>query len=185
MKEEIFKDMQIKMEKTVEKFRYELGKIRTGRASISIVEDMKIDYYGTSTPLNQVASLSVPESNIITVQPWDVSCLPIIERAIMSSDLGLTPTNDGKIIRIVIPLLTEERRKELVKVTKKIAEESKIAIRNSRRDANDLLKAFEKEKGISQDELKKAQVQVQDKTNAYVSKVDEVLEHKEHEIMEI
>ncbi len=185
MEEDIFREMKGKMEKALSNLRHELGKIRTGRASLSILDDVKVESYGTLTPLNQVATLSVPESKMITIQPWDGNILPAIEKAIINSGLGLTPNNDGKIIRINIPPLTEERRKEFVKVAKKIAEESKISVRSARRDANELLKTLEKEKEISQDELKKAQAQVQEITNEYIARIDEVLDRKEEDILKV
>ena len=160
-----------------------MGKIRTGRASASLVEEIMIDYYGTSTPLNQLASISIPESRLITIQPWDPSVLGNIEKAILKSDLGLTPTNDGKIIRISIPALTEERRKELVKMVHKIGEEAKVAIRQIRRDANEKLKKMKKDKEISEDQFHRGQEEVQKNTDQFIQKVDEILKKKEEEIM--
>lgn len=177
--------MKDNMEKTINNLHQELGSLRTGRASITILDKVKVDYYGTSTPVNQMATLSVPDSRLIIIQPWDVNHLPSIEKAIIASELGLTPTNDGKVIRINIPPLTEERRKELVKTAKKMAEDARVAIRNARRDANDELKRLEKEKTLSQDELKKAQTQVQEITNKYIKNVEEILSHKEKDITEV
>jgi len=174
-----------KMEKAIEAFKGSLVKLRTGRASVAMLDHISIDYYGNPTPLNQVANLSVPEPRSITVQPWDVSQIGDIERAIIASDLGLTPGNDGKLIRINIPQLTEERRKELVKLSRKYGEDCKVAIRNCRRDANDGLKKLEKDKKISQDEQKKAEKQVQELTDKETLSVDEILAQKEKEIMEV
>ncbi|HKZ46443.1 MAG TPA: ribosome recycling factor [Thermodesulfobacteriota bacterium] len=185
MTDTIFKEMKDKMDKAIDVFHRELAKLRTGRASLSIFEGVRVDYYGTPTPINQLATMSVPESRLITIQPWDASVLADIEKAIMNSDLGFTPTNDGKLIRISIPQLTEERRKDIVKVAKKVAEECKIAIRNNRRDANESIKKVEKDKAISQDDLKKAQTQIQEITDKYIAKIDDILKHKEKEIMEV
>lgn len=185
MTDTIFKEMKDKMDKAIDVFHRELAKLRTGRASLSILEGVRVDYYGTPTPIHQLATMSVPESRLITIQPWDASILAGIEKAIMNSDLGLTPTNDGKLIRISIPQLTEERRKDIVKVAKKVAEECKIAIRNNRRDANESIKKVEKDKAISQDDFKKAQTQIQEITDKYIAKIDDILKHKEKEIMEV
>ena len=185
MTDTIFKEMKDKMDKAKDVFHRELAKLRTGRASLSILDGVRVDYYGTPTPIHQLATMSVPESRLITIQPWDASVLADIEKAIMNSDLGLTPTNDGKLIRISIPQLTEERRKDIVKVAKKVAEECKIAIRNNRRDANESIKKVEKDKAISQDDLKKAQTQIQEITDKYIAKIDDILKHKEKEIMEV
>jgi ribosome recycling factor len=169
----------------VDSLKKDFASIRTGRASLGLVEGIVVDYYGTLTPLPQLASLSIPESRQIAIQPWEQRLIPEIEKAIMKSDLGLTPMNDGRIIRINIPILTEERRKQLVKVVRKRAEEAKVAVRNIRRDANDELKKFEKEKHLSEDEVKREQEEVQKITDSFVQKVDEILEHKEKEIMEV
>ena len=163
----------------------EFSKLRTGRATTSLVDGIVVDYYGTPTPINQLASVSVPDSKTITIQPWDKGAFGSVEKAIMSSDLGLNPVNDGKIIRISIPPLTEERRKELVKVAKKYTEECKIAIRNVRRDLNDSLKSMEKDKDISEDERKKGETDVQKLTDDFVKKSDSVMTEKEKEILEI
>jgi len=173
------------MDKAIAAFKVELVKLRTGRASVTMLDHISIDYYGNPTPLSQVANLSVPEPRCITVQPWDVSQIGDIERAILASDLGLTPGNDGKVIRINIPQLTEERRKELVKISRKYGEECKVAIRNCRRDANDALKKLEKDKVISQDDQKKAEKQVQEITDKETLSVDSILVQKEKEIMEV
>lgn len=181
----IFKELKDKMDRSIDALHREIAKLRTGRASISMLDGVRVDYYGTMTPLNQLATMSVPESRLITIQPWDAGVLSNIEKAIMNSDLGLTPTNDGKLIRISIPQLTEERRKEIVKTAKKIAEECKIAVRNNRRDANEEIKKLEKDKTISQDDLKKAQTRIQEITDKHIERVDDILKHKEKEIMEV
>lgn len=174
-----------RMEGAIDALKKEFGSVRTGRASLSLLDGIMVDYYGTLTPLQQLASLSVPESRQIAIQPWEQRIIPEIEKAIMKSDLGLTPSNDGKFIRIGIPALTEERRKQLVKVVKKRAEEAKIAIRNIRRDTNEELKKLEKEKHLSEDDAKKSHDEIQKLTDSYIVKVEEVLNHKENEIMEV
>jgi ribosome recycling factor len=174
-----------RMEGAMDALKKEFGSVRTGRASLSLLDGIMVDYYGTLTPLQQLASLSVPESRQIAIQPWEQRIIPEIEKAIMKSDLGLTPSNDGKFIRIGIPPLTEERRKQLVKVVRKRAEEAKIAIRNIRRDTNEELKKLEKEKHLSEDDAKKSHDEIQKLTDSYIAKVDEVLKHKENEIMEV
>jgi len=181
----VINDMSLHMDKTIESLRKEYQKIRTGRASTGLLDDIKVDYYGTPSPLSQVATLAVPEPRTITLQPWEAKLIPLIEKAIMNSGLGITPANDGKTIRLNLPPLTEERRKDIVKQLKKMAEEGKVAIRNIRRDAIDALKKMEKDKKISEDDLKRAEKEVQDVTNAHVTKVDEVLAHKEKEVMEV
>ena len=182
--EQAYKDVDTKMKKSMEHLQKELNSVRTGRASITLLDGIAVDYYGNETPLNQMSTLSVPESRMITIQPWDPSLLANIEKAIMQSDLGLTPTNDGKIIRVSLPVLTEERRVQLVKLVKKMAEDAKVAVRNVRREGNDNLKSLEKGKDISQDDLHKAMDHIQEITDDYVSKVDEVIDAKEKEIME-
>ncbi|MHB8881162.1 MAG: ribosome recycling factor [Thermodesulfovibrionales bacterium] len=179
------KKLNDRMNSAIDALKKEFASVRTGRASLALLDGMVIDYYGTMTPLQQLANLSVPEPRQIAIQPWEQKIVPDIERAIMKSDLGLTPMNDGKIIRINIPTLTEERRKQLVKVVRKRAEESKIGIRNIRRDANDELKKLEKAEHLSEDDAKKEHDEIQKITDAFVKKVDEVLEHKEKEIMEV
>lgn len=181
----VYDEAKRKMDKALEVFKAELSRLRTGRASAAMLEDVMIDYYGSPMPVNQVGTVSVPESRLLTIQPWDVSQISAIEKAILVSDLGLTPMNDGKTIRIQIPPLNEERRKELVKVGKKYTEEAKVAIRNLRRDANEEIKKLEKEKAISQDELKKAQEHVQTITDKEIKTIDEMLSKKEKEIMEV
>ncbi|MBI5643787.1 MAG: ribosome recycling factor [Deltaproteobacteria bacterium] len=185
MKEAIFSDLKKRMTKSLEGFNHELGGLRTGRASITILDGVKVDFYGTPSPIKQIATLSVPESRTITIQPWDISQIHAIEKAIQSSGLGLNPSNDGKVIRIIFPPLTEERRKDLVKIAKKHGEECKVSIRNIRRDANEELKKIEKDKKISQDDLKKFQHEVQDLTDKQIARVDELLAAKEAEIMEV
>jgi len=184
MIDSIFQDTRESMEKSIVALKNDLNKVRTGRASLSLLDDIRVDYYGTLTPLNQMASLSVPESRLIIIQPWDVSMIKEIEKAILKSDLGLTPTNDGKLIRISIPPLTEERRKQLVKVVHKKSEEHKIAVRNIRRDSNDLLKGLKKDGDISEDDAFRAQDQVQKITDEHVKLIDEVCKEKEKEILE-
>ncbi len=183
--EALFKDTSGKMARSIDAFRKELGKIRTGRASFSLLDGIKVDYYGTLTPLQQVGTLSVPESRLITVTPWDAKMVGPIEKAIQSSGLGLNPSNDGKIVRIPIPPLTEERRKDLVKVVRKMAEDARIAIRNVRRDAIERIKESEKKKEISEDEMKRGQDRVQKETDSFIKKIDEILKSKEQEIMEV
>jgi ribosome recycling factor len=185
MQREIRNKTTERMTGAIEALKKEFASIRTGRASLALLDGIAVDYYGTPTPLHQVASLSVPESRLIAIQPWEKNLIPLIEKAIMKSDLGLTPSNDGKVIRIGIPILTEERRKQLVKVVRKRAEESKVAVRNIRRDSNDELKKLEKAEHVSEDEVKKEQEEIQKITDSFVNKVDEILEHKEKEIMEV
>ncbi|MBN2808246.1 MAG: ribosome recycling factor [Deltaproteobacteria bacterium] len=182
---EVTDECKAGMQKTVEALRRELGRVRTGRASLSLLDGIKIDYFGTPTPLNQVASLAIPESRMISIQPWDHSVIPLIEKAINKSDLGINPSNDGKQIRLAIPRPTEERRKELVKVVKKIGETSKISLRSNRRDAIEMLKSLEKDKDITEDENKKGQAEIQRLTDEYVKQVDDVIVEKEKEVMSI
>ncbi|MBD3289294.1 ribosome recycling factor [candidate division KSB1 bacterium] len=185
MIEEIYLEAEEKMQKTIDNIRYELGKFRTGKASAAILDGVKVNYYGSIVPLKQAANVSVPEARLITVQPWDKSMINEIEKAILKSDLGLTPMNDGNIIRLPIPQLTEERRKDLVKQAKRLGEEAKISIRNSRRDANESIKNAEKEHLISEDESHRAQDDIQKLTDKYIEQIDEILNKKESEIMEI
>lgn len=184
MIESIYSETREKMAKTVTALENELKKVRTGRASLSLLDGIRADYYGTQTPINQMASLSVPESRLITIQPWDVTAIKEIEKAILKSDLGLTPANDGKLIRISIPPLTEERRKEIVKLVHKMCEEKKIALRNIRRDANDMLKVMKKDGDISEDDSFKAQDQVQKITDDHIRRIDDTFKTKEKEIIE-
>lgn len=185
MIESMYQETKESMKKAIDALKNELKKIRTGRASLSILDDIRVDYYGTPTPLNQMASLSTPESRLIVIQPWDASVIKDVEKAILKSDLGLTPSNDGKLIRITIPQLTEERRKQLVKVIYKKSEEHKVSVRNVRRDANDLLKSLKKDGEISEDEAFKAQDQVQKITDESIKLIDDVCKEKEKEILEI
>ncbi|RLB41435.1 MAG: ribosome recycling factor [Deltaproteobacteria bacterium] len=184
MKDEILSDLRKRMNKTIEALKREFNKIRTGRATPALLEGLKVECYETQMPIEQVASISVPESRLIIVQPWDQSIIGDIEKAILKSELGLTPMNDGKIIRISIPPLTEERRKELAKLARKIAEESKIAIRNQRREANEMFKELKNEKEISEDEFFKCQNDVQKITDEFIKKIDEITAQKEKEILE-
>jgi ribosome recycling factor len=184
MKEEILKDLRERMASSLEALGKEFKKIRTGRASTALLEGLKVDCYDTQMPLDQVASISAPESRLLMIQPWDQSIIGNIEKGILKSELGLTPMNDGKIIRISIPPLTEERRKELAKLAKKMAEDSKISIRNHRRDANEMFKDLKNEKEISEDELYKSQDDVQKITDEFIKKVDELYSEKEKEIIE-
>ncbi|MEE4113798.1 MAG: ribosome recycling factor [Desulfobacteraceae bacterium] len=184
MIESTLQETKDRMGKTITDLKNELKRVRTGRASLSLLDGIRVDYYGTQTQLNQMASLSVPESRLIAIQPWDVSAIKEIEKAILKSDLGLTPSSDGKLIRIAIPPLTEERRKELVKVVSKMCEEHKIAVRNIRRDSNELLKGFKKDGDISEDDAFKAQDSVQKVTDEYINRIDEIYKNKEKEILE-
>ncbi|MBN1932193.1 MAG: ribosome recycling factor [Desulfobacterales bacterium] len=184
MIEAIYQESRERMDKSLAALKNDLKRVRTGRASLSLLDGIRVDYYGTLTPLNQMASLSVPESRLIMIQPWDISIIKETEKAILKSDLGLTPSNDGKIIRISIPPLTEERRKELVKIIHKMCEEYKVAIRNIRRDSNEMLKDYKKEGDISEDEAYKSQAQVQKITDEYIKLVDDVYKEKEKEILE-
>jgi ribosome recycling factor len=181
----IIKDARQRMDKTIEAFRSEITKIRTGKATTALLDGIRVDYYGTPSPLNQVGSVSVLDVHTISITPWDKTMVPIIDKAILSSDLGLNPISDGTNIKIPIPPLTEERRKELVKLVKKFGEESKVALRNIRRDANDHLKKMEKEKKLTEDELKEAEKETQKLTDEHIGKIDEIIKHKEKEIMEV
>jgi ribosome recycling factor len=185
MLKQISEDAKRRMDKSMEVLQKELASIRTGRASLSLLDHIRVDYYGTPTPLNQVANLAVPEPSLITVQPWETPMLEKIDKAIRSSDLDLNPTNDGKILRIPIPSLTEERRKSLVKQVGKVAEESRTAIRQVRRDVNDRLKKLLKDKEISEDDEKRALKEVQDLTDAHIKKVDDAVKKKEQELMTV
>lgn len=183
--QEFKKKANEKMNQALEVFKKDLSTFRTGRASLGILDNIRVDYYGSMVPLNQVATLGIPEPRMITIQPWEQRMLADIEKAIMKSDLGLTPINDGKIIKIVIPPLTEERRKQLVKVVRKRAEEARVAIRNIRRDIIEEIKKAEKEKKLSEDESRRLQEEIQKITNSFIEKVDHALEQKEKEIMEV
>ncbi len=184
-KDEVMFDAEERMEKALIALDRDFTKLRTGRASTSLVDEIKVDYYGTPTPIKGLASVSIPDSRTIAIQAWDKGSFPLIEKAIQKSDLGLNPMNDGKIIRIVIPALTEERRKELSKLAKKYGEDAKVAIRNIRRDVNDAMKKLEKDKVINEDESKKALDEIQKLTDKYVAKCDEKYQAKEKEIMDI
>jgi len=177
-------DARQRMGKSIDALKDELRKIRTGRASLALFEGIRVNYYGTQTPLNQMASLSIPESRLILIQPWDQTSIGEIEKEILKSELGLTPMNDGKVIRISMPPLTEERRKELVKVVRKISEEHKISIRNIRRDVNEFLKGLKKEGEISEDDFFKAQDKVQKITDEHIQLADQACQGKEKEILE-
>ena len=185
MVDEIFEDLKARMGKSIETLKREYSRLRTGRASISLLDGIRVSYYDSPTPLNQMASLAVPEPRLIVIQPWDKTAIEDIEKAILKSELGLTPINDGKVIRISIPSLTEERRKELVKVAGKMSEDNKVAIRNIRRDANEMLKDLKKEKEITEDDLYRSQEEVQKATDQFISQVDELCAAKEKEILEI
>lgn len=173
------------MTKALESFKRDLSKVRTGRASLSLLDDIKVDYYGTPTPLNQVGSMAVPEPRMITIQPWEKNLIGEIEKAILKADLGLNPSSDGQVIRIVFPPLTEERRREMVKQVKRMGEDAKVGIRSVRREANDTLKKLEKDKDITEDEQKRGEKEIQDLTDDYVARVDKVIEEKEKDLMEI
>lgn len=185
MMQEILKDASQRMDKSIEALRQELSKVRTGKATTALLDGVRVEYYGTMTPLNQMANVSVLDSHTLSVQPWDKSALGSIEKAIMSADLGLNPSNDGNVIRVPIPLLNEERRRDFVKLVKRFGEETKIALRNIRRDANEHLKLAEKEDHVSEDARLKAEKDVQDMTDQHVTKVDDLLKSKEAEIMEV
>ena len=174
-----------RMDAAIEHLKRELGGLRTGRASLTLLDGIKVDYYGTPTPLKQVANLAIPESRLITVQPWEPPLIREIEKALLASGLGLTPSNDGKVIRIPIPPLSEERRKELAKICKKHGEEAKVSLRNVRRESNEELKHLQKAGKMSEDDLRKAEADIQKLTDQYVEKVDQILKKKEEEIFEI
>ena len=182
---EIQNKLQQQMDKTIEALKFEFSTIRAGRANAQMLDKIRVDYYGTPTPINQVGSISVPEPRTLMISAWDKSAMKEIEKAIRNSDLGLNPTNDGEVIRINVPALTEERRKELCKQAKKASEEFKVRIRNERRDANDKLKKLEKEGEITEDELKKAQDNVQKMTDKYIKEIETLLETKEKDIMAV
>jgi ribosome recycling factor len=185
MIDEVLDELRQRMEKSMEALQDDLLGIRTGRASPALVERLPVEYYGTMTPLNQMASIAAPEPRLLVIRPWDPSALPDIERALLISDLGLTPMNDGKLIRLNIPRLTEERRRELVKLVARRVEEARVAVRNLRRDALQDLKEFEKEKMISEDDFFRGKDSVQDLTDEFIEKIDEMGKRKEAEVMEI
>ena len=181
----ILEQMKQRMEKGLEVFRHELAKLRTGRASLAMLDDIRADYYGTQSPLNQLATLSVPDARTIAIQPWDASSIGAIEKAIQTSGLGLTPINDGKVVRIAIPSLNEERRRDLVKIVKKSAEECKVSLRNIRRDANDALKKSQKDGDVTEDDERRGHERIQKLTDEFIKKTDDAVAHKEKDIMEV
>jgi ribosome recycling factor len=185
MSETILLDVRIRMEKTLEALRNDLITIRTGRASPALIEHLHVEYYGVTTPLNQVAGIAVPEPRMLVVQPWDKTALGPIEKAILKSELGLNPTNDGKVIRIVIPYLSEERRRELIKLVHRKVEEGHVSVRNLRRDGLESLEKLEKAKEVSEDEFKRAKEKLQKLTDAYIERVNEIGQLKEQEILEV
>ncbi len=185
MLQQLLDELDERMNKGIDSLRREFASFRTGRANPGILDRVTVDYYGTATPINQLANISVPESRLLVIQPWDKSTIGLIEKAILGSDLGLNPTNDGTLIRLAIPQLTEERRKEMVKTCHKKAEETKVALRNIRRDVNDDIKALEKSKEITEDDAKRAMDDVQKTTDKFIQKADEVLAQKEKDIMEV
>jgi len=185
MLKDTIREGEERMKRSLELLRKEYSTLRAGRANPSILDKIQVDYYGTPTPLNQMANISAPEPRLLTIQPWDKSIVPAIEKAILKSDLGLNPSSDGSVIRIVIPQLTQERRQELVKVVHKKAEETRVSIRNVRRDVNDKIKSLEKAKTVSEDEAKKGLDEIQKITDKYIKEVDQVMDAKEKEIMEV
>jgi ribosome recycling factor len=185
MRKEVLASTREKMQKTVDHVRHEFATIRTGRASTSLLDSINVEYYGSSVPLNQTANISVPDARLLLITPYDKGALGNIEKAILKSDLGLTPNNDGKVIRIPIPELTEERRKDLVKVVRRLAEDSRVSVRNVRRESNDRIKKGEKNSDVSEDESHRIIDEIQEVTNEYISKIDELLKAKEEEIMEV
>lgn len=185
MIDEVFKELNNGMERTLKNLAWELAKVRTGRANPAILEGIKVPYYGTPTPINQMATVSVPEARLIVILPWDANSVIEIEKGIQKADIGVNPMNDGKVIRIAFPPLTEDRRKDLVKRIRKMGEDCKITVRKERRDANEMLKDLEKEKEISEDELHRKQDKVQKVHDDYIKKVDEIIKSKETEIMEV
>ncbi|MCK9216542.1 MAG: ribosome recycling factor [Firmicutes bacterium] len=182
---EIEKSSESKMSKTIGVLKRDLASLRAGRANPAILDRINVDYYGTETPINQLSNISAPDPRSICIQPWDPKAIPLIEKAILKSDLSINPTNDGSLIRLTIPQLTEERRKELVRLVKKMGEETKIAVRNTRRDANDSLKKIKKDGKIAEDEWKKAEDNIQRITDKHTKEIDDIIEVKEKEIMEV
>lgn len=185
MLQEVINQTKERMDAALKALQNELGKLRTGRASLALVDGIKVDYYGTKTPLNQVASLAVPEARLITVQPWESNLIPAIEKAILEANIGLTPSSDGKLVRLPIPKLTEDRRKDIVKQVKTIGEESRVAVRHIRRDANDAIKKLKADSQITEDEQKRSEVQVQKLTDEIIVKVDGIVAKKEEDIMTV
>lgn len=182
---DIVKEAEARMKSGVQSARDDFAGVRTGRANTALLDRVVVEYYGTMTPLNQLATISAPEPRMLVVQPWDKTQIQAVEKAILQSDLGLTPTNDGSVIRIAIPQLTEERRKDLVRLVRKVAEEKRVIVRNARRDANEQVKELEKEKLASEDESRRAQERIQELTDRYIKEIDALLETKEKEIMEV
>jgi len=185
MVEDVIKELKENQAKAIDAFKRELGRVRTGRANLAVLDPVRVEYYGTKSPLNQVASLSIPDARLIVIKPWDKSTLPEIEKAINIAEIGLTPQSDGEVIRLPIPTLTEERRRDLVKQTHKMAENAKVSLRNHRRDSNDFLKELEKSSEISEDDKKRGLDRIQKETDAAVSQIDQILSEKEKEIMEV
>lgn len=185
MVDDVLSDTESGMKKAVDAFKRDLGKVRTGRANLSLLDGVKVDYYGSPTPVSQVATLNVADARLITVKPWDKSMIPAIDKAIRAADLGINPVADSELVRLPIPPLTQERRKDLVKVVKKMSEDARVAVRAARRDGNDMLREAEKSKDISEDESKQGQKRIQDLTDKYVSLVDDVAAAKEKEILEL
>ena len=185
MIQEVLQETKDRMAKSVAALKKDMQRVRTGRASMSMLDSVKVDYYGTLTPLNQMASVAIPESRLITVQPWDVSAIKEVEKGILKANLGLTPSSDGKIVRIAVPPLTEERRKEIARTTRQTCEDFKVAIRNIRRDSNDMLKSLQKDGDISEDDNFKGQKQIQEITDEFVAAVDKIYTAKEKEILEV
>jgi ribosome recycling factor len=185
MIKEVEKNLKERMDKTTQVLKHEYVSIRAGRANPALLDRIHVEYYGTDTPLTQLANITAPEARVLNISPWDSKSIPAIEKAIQKSDLGMNPSNDGKIIRLVVPQLTEERRKDLVKTVKRLAEEAKVAVRNIRRDANDSLKKHKKDSAITEDELKKSEEDIQKITDKFIKELDKLAELKEKEIMEV
>ncbi len=185
MSDAVLTELKPKLEKCIKAFQTDLQKMRTGRASLAILEDIRVDYYGVLTPINQVATLNVPEPRLITISPWDSKVIPDIEKAILKADLGVSPVNDGKLVRLPIPPLTEERRKDLVKMVKKMGEESKVALRHGRREAMDQIKKLEKDSHLPQDEAKHLSEEVEKVIHQFVEQIDKMVEHKEKELLAV
>ncbi|NOY13632.1 MAG: ribosome recycling factor [Deltaproteobacteria bacterium] len=185
MIDEVMKEARTAMDRAVKALKKEMAKVRTGRATTTLLDDVRVDYYGVPTPLNQVATLAAPEPRLLTVQPWEKNLISEVEKALFKADLGLTPSSDGQLIRLPVPALTEERRKEMVKIIKRMSEEAKISVRNARRDANETLKMLEKEKEITEDDLKRSEKEVQHVTDEFVAMIDSVVQNKEAEVMEV
>lgn len=185
MVEDIIADAEEGMKKALDAFRRELAKVRTGRANLALLDGIKVEYYGTPTPLAQVATLNVADARLITVKPWEKNMIPVIEKAVRAAGLGINPVADSEMVRLPIPPLTQERRKELVKVVKKMTEDARVAVRAARRDGNEMLKAAEKDKDVSEDESKQGQKRIQDLTDTYIAEADELSEKKEKEILEL